>query len=225
MSDLATILEVPKPTVFRLTQRLEEGGYLAREPGKGGFAIGPRLLRLGLDAVRTGGANAERRAILKGLVTLLGETCNFTTLAGADVLYLDRVETRWPLRVHLEPGSRVPLHCTASGKLFLAHMPADRRKRLLESLELTAETPSTITDIERLEEECGKIVRQGYSVDDEEFLLGLVAVAVPVTSASGSVVAAVACHAPSVRFSLQAAIQSLPELREAARRLGATLPE
>jgi len=225
LTDLAATIEVPKPTVFRLAQRLEQGGYLVREPGRGGFTVGPRLLRLALDTVRTSGTNAERHAIMKGLVASLGETCNFTTLAGSDVLYLDRVETRWPLRVHLEPGSRVPLHSTASGKLFLAHMPPDRRRRMLASLELTAETPSTITSIARLEEECARILREGYAKDDEEFLLGLIAVAVPVRSPSGAVVAAIACHAPSARLSLAAAVRRLPELQEAARRIGATLPE
>ena len=225
LSDLAAAIDVPKPTVFRLAHRLEQGGYLVREPGKGGFTVGPRLLRLSLDAVRTRGSNAERHAVMKSLVASLGETCNFTTLAGSEVLYLDRVETRWPLRLHLEPGSRVPLHSTASGKLFLAHMAPDRRRIMLESLDLTAETPSTITSIPRMEEECVRILRDGYSVDDEEFLLGLIAVAVPVRSPSGAVVAAIACHAPCARLSLKDAVRRLPELQEAARRIGATLPE
>jgi DNA-binding IclR family transcriptional regulator len=225
LAQLATMLNVPKPTVFRLANRLEQSGYLIREPGKGGFAVGPRLMRLGLAAVRTSGSNAERHAILTALVTALGETCNFTTLAGGEVLYLDRVETRWPLRVHLEPGSRVPLHSTASGKLFLAHLPADRRRRLLESVPLTADTPSTLTSVERLEEECAAILRRGYSTDNEEFLLGLIAVAVPVLAPSGTMVAAIACHAPCARMPLRDAIARLPEIYEAARRIGATFPE
>src|SRR5688572_26053465 len=68
LSDLASAIEVPKPTVFRLAHRLEQGGYLVREPGRGGFTVGPRLLRLSLDTVRTSGTNAERHAIMKALV-------------------------------------------------------------------------------------------------------------------------------------------------------------
>ncbi len=225
LAQLAATLNVPKPTVFRLANRLEQSGYLIKEPGKGGFAVGPRLMRLGLEAVRTSGANAERHAILAALVAALGETCNFTTMSGTDVLYLDRVETRWPLRLHLEPGSRVPLHSTASGKLFLANLPPDRRRRLLETLLLTAETPSTITSIVRLEEECATILRRAYSTDNEEFLLGLIAVAVPVTTPSGAMVAAIACHAPCARMPLRDAVARLPEMREAARKIGATFPE
>jgi DNA-binding IclR family transcriptional regulator len=159
------------------------------------------------------------------LVASLGETCNFTTMSGTEVLYLDRVETRWPLRLHLEPGSRVPLHSTASGKLFLANLPPDRRRRLLETLPLTTDTPSTITSIVRLEEECATILRRGYSTDNEEFLLGLIAVAVPVTTPSGGMVAAIACHAPCARMPLRDAVARLPEMREAARKIGATFSD
>ncbi len=225
LSELASILDLPKPTVFRLTQRLEHGGYVAREPGKTGFTIGPRLLRLSFDVMRTSGTNAERRSILKALVAAVGESCNFTMLSGSEVLNLDRVETRWPLRAHLEPGSRMPLHCTASGKLLLAFLPPDRRKRLLESLQLTRYTPSTLTSVEALEEECARIVGRGYSTDNEEFLRGLIAVAVPVMATSGATVGAIACHAPSARLALQDAIGCLPALREAASKLATTLPD
>lgn len=223
LAELSEALSVPKPTVFRIAQKLEHAGYLAREPGNGGFCVGPRLLRLGLDAARTGGANAERRATLEALVAKLGETCNFTALSGSEVVYLDRVETRWPLRLNLEPGSRVPLHCTASGKLFLAHMQPERRRRLLERLPLTPETPATLIDPVQLEAECARILRQDYSTDSEEFLVGLIAVAVPVRDAGGTVVAAVACHAPSARLPLAEALKRLPELRDAAQKLGASL--
>ncbi|WP_374368345.1 IclR family transcriptional regulator [Dongia sp.] len=222
--ELCGILGLPKPTVHRLCQRLEAAGYLAREPGGRHYGIGPRLLRIGLDVMR-GGASAERRAILKSVVDEIGETCNFTALAGDEVIYLDRVEARWPLRLHLEPGSRVPLHCTASGKLFLAHLPPVRRRSVLAALELSAFTPHTIVDRASLERELAEISKAGHSLDREEFLLGLIAVAVPVKDSSGATLAALACHAPSARLSLERAVGFLPVLERAARRLAETLPE
>jgi DNA-binding IclR family transcriptional regulator len=222
---LTAALNVPKPTVFRLANQLEQSGYLVKEPGRGGFTVGPKLMRLSLEAMRTSGSNAERHATLTALVASLGETCSLSALAGADVLTLDRVETRSPLRLHLEPGSRVPPHCTASGKLLLAHLPAERRRRLLASLPLTAETASTITNPNRLEAECSDILRQGYSTDNEEFVIGLIGVAVPVTTQSGAMVAALACQAPCARMPLREAMDRLPELQDTARRLGATFPQ
>lgn len=224
LPELSTVLAIPKPTVFRLCQRLERDGYLEREPGSRHFNIGPSLVRLGLVAIRGGRARLVRHAILQSLVDSIGETCNFTTLAGAEVLYLDRVETRWPLRLHLEPGSRVPIHCTASGKLFLAHMDAAHRNTILGSRKLTSNTPSSITSRAELEKQLERIAAQDYSVDNEEFLQGLVAVAVPIRDEAGRVVAALACHAPVARLSVKKAVELLPKLRSAASKLAVTLP-
>ncbi|WP_315928273.1 IclR family transcriptional regulator [Mesorhizobium sp. SP-1A] len=222
--ELCGILDLPKPTAHRLCQRLENEGYLAREPGGRHYAVGPRLMRLSIDVLRWG-AGAERRSILKGIVDEIGETCNFTALAGDEVVYVDRVEARWPLRLHLEPGSRVPLHCTASGKLFLASMPPARRERTLSAMNLSPFTAHTITDRAKLEDELAVIASQGYSLDREEFLLGLVAIAVPVKDRSGATIAALACHAPGARFDLGKAVERLPLFLEAATRLAATLPD
>ena len=220
--ELSDILQVPKATVHRICLNLEGEGYLIREPGGNKLGIGPRLFGLGLGIVRSG-LSAERHAILTSLVDDIGETCNFTTPVRDEVYYIDRVEARWPLRLYLEPGSRVPLHCTASGKLFLAAMPAARRARILGLTEMPALTPNTISSVEKMEEELKGISKQGYSLDREEFLLGLVALAVPVRNSRNAVVAALACHGPTGRFSLQKAVECLPRLKKAAEQLKQTI--
>jgi len=222
LPELCALVHLPKATTHRLCQQLEALGYLVREPGGRHYAPGPRLVRVGFDVIRSG-VSAERHGILTALVERVGETCNFTTLSGHEVLYLDRVEARWPLRLHFDMGSRVPLHCTASGKIFLAAMKAAERKRILDASGLTAYTPHTITSPGRFDAELQQIARQGYSLDREEFLLGMAAIAVPVRGKDDAVLAAVACHAPSVRLSIEQAKSCLPHLRDAARKLTATL--
>ena len=212
----------PKPSIHRLCAHLEQAGWILRTGSERRFLLGPVAQQFALRALLHGAANAERHAILRGLVDHIGETCNLTVLAGAEVLYIDRVESAWPLRLHLEPGSRVPLHCTASGKLFLAHMPKAQRERLLAARPLRAETPNTLLESKAIDKEMRAIVRQGYSLDREEFLLGLIAIAVPVSSHDGDAIAALATHAPIGRLSLARAIGLLPVMREAAAALGAT---
>ena len=85
------------------------------------------------------------------LVADLGESINLTALSGADVIYLDRVESAFPLRMELRPGTRVPIHCSASGKLFLAHLSPARRAAILDGLPLTRHTATTLTDRAALE--------------------------------------------------------------------------
>jgi DNA-binding IclR family transcriptional regulator len=223
LAEIGTALKLPKPTVHRLCVRLEEARYLTREPGRYRYRVGPATERLAFNAIRRGSASVQWRLILERLVDDIRETCNFTAPAGNEVVYVERVESRWPLRLHLEVGSRVPMHCTASGKLFLAFMDAERRSRMLESLTLTRMTERTITSRERLEQEIAEVASRGYSTDDEEFIQGLVAVAVPVTDTRGRVVGAVAVHAAKPRLDLPQALEHLPRLRAAAAEIGQTL--
>jgi DNA-binding IclR family transcriptional regulator len=225
LAEIGARLQLPKPTVHRLCARLERAKYLTREPGRSRYRVGPATERLGFNAIRRGSASLQWRAILERLVDDIRETCNFTAPAGDEVVYVERIESRWTssMRLHLEPGSRVPIHCTASGKLFLATMASDRRRRLLEAISLPALTERTITSRSRLESELAVVSSRGYATDDEELLAGLVSVAVPVTDPRGRIIGAVSCHAAKTRLSLEEALKHLPRLRLAADEIGRTL--
>ena len=214
----------PKPSVHRMLGQLEEGGWLAREPDGRRYGVTSRLLAMAEAALATSSQFGVRHAVLRQLVADIGESCNLTALSGADVVYLDRVESAFPLRMELRPGTRVPLHCSASGKLFLAFLPPARRKALLDALPLQAHTPHTITKRKALEQELERIRREGHSVDAEEFVQGLVCVAVPVSAPGQRAVrCAVALQAPAARMPLEQALQQVGRLAGAAQALGRTL--
>ena len=217
----------PKPSVHRMLAQLETGGLLAREPDGRRYTLAPRLLRFADAALSASTQQGVRHAVLRQLVADVGESCNLTALSGAEVSYLDRVESAFPLRLELRPGTRVPIHCSASGKLFLAHLSARQCRAVLDSLPLTRHTATTFTERGALEQELERIRQQDYAVDAEEFVDGLVCVAVPVrqpsiASAMG-VRCAVALQAPVARMPLAQALQQLPRLREAATALARTL--
>lgn len=222
LKELSLMRDIPQTTAFRLCQRLEEQGFLAREHASRRYTIGVRLLRLGLDIVRASGPSLLRNTILSEAVAAIGETCNLTVPVGQEVLYLDRVETQWPLRLVLEPGSKVPIHCTASGKLFLASMPDELRESMLANMDLTANTPRSIVNVQALRRELTRIRKRGYSIDNEEFLTGLIAIAVPVKDAQDQTFAAVACHAPLARIDLDGLMRAMPKLQQAARKIART---
>lgn len=214
----------PKPTVHRMLQQLEQGAWLQREPDGRRYALAPRLLRLGEGALGASTQHGVRHAVLRQLVAELGESCNLTALSGAEVVYLDRVESAFPLRLELRPGTRVPLHCSASGKLFLAHLGAARRQALLDGLTLSRHTATTLTRREALETELATIRRQGHAFDAEEFVDGLVCIAVPVrASGERDLRCALALQAPSARVPLARLPQFLPRLALAAQALARTL--
>ena len=219
LAELAEQLQLPKATAHRLCQQLLDSGFLARDVDERSFAAGPALRRLAFDTLNHGVTRGLRHEVLAELVAQVGETCNFTTLDGTRVLYLDRVEAQWPLRLTLDVGSHVPLHATASGKLFLALMPAAARDALIGQLALPRMTAETICDTQALREECLQIARQGYANDRGEFIAGLIAVAVPVLDPQGRPRAAIAVHAPTARMTLAQAQEKLPFLHAAAARM------
>ncbi len=216
---------LPKPTVYRILAMLEQAGLLVRETDGRRMSPGPRLTRIALDALLNDAARAPRHAILKSLAQTVGETVNLTMLDGSEVVYLDRVETAWPLRMTLQPGSRVPLHCTASGKLLLASLPAARRRRLVATLVLERYTERTLINANALETELARIRRVGYATDNEEYLAGLVCVAVPVILDRRRTAACIAVHAPLARMPLDTAIGHLPALRRAAGAIAGTFED
>lgn len=219
LAELAADLSLPKGTAHRLCMQLLELGFISRDVNERDYVVGPALRKLSLDTLNHGALQALRHQVLSELVGLIGETCNITTMDGASVLYLDRVEAPWPWRLTLAVGEHVPLHCTASGKLFLAFSPPKQRDLLISQLTLTSMTDSTITSRTALQSECESIAAAGYALDQQEFVDGLLAIAVPVRNDQGVIRAALAVHAPVSRLPLAQALVKLPELYAAADRL------
>lgn len=222
VSELSALLNVPQPTAHRIVHMLESDGFLEREPGSRRYGPGARLVRLGFSVVSISARTAPRRAILEALSKEIGETCNFGIRVGNHLMYLDRVEAAWPFGLRFEPGSRVPLHCTSMGKLFLSFMSPVQRQRFLKLAPLHHYTEHTITDPIQLEEEFERIRALNYSTDDQEFLAGVVCVAVPVRTPNGGVAAGLAISAPLARMSMKRAVQYVPHLRAAAEQLADT---
>ena len=223
LAQLMQITGMPKASLHRTLAIFEEAGLVAREPGGRTYAPGDRLSKLAITTLTHDTVSAIRHSVLRKLVADLRETCNLAILKRGELFYLDRVEADWPLRLHLPPGTTLPPHCSASGKLLLAFKPAEERARFLENLPLEQFTHRTITDHHVLESELERIASIGYAVDNEEFVLGVSCVAVPVKDAAGEVVAAIAVHAATARLPLSQAMEHISKLKEAAERISHTL--
>lgn len=211
---------LPKPTVHRMVQQLEGARLLIRQADGRQYGTGARLRRFAESLLLNSTQHGARHAILATLVAELGESCNVTALSGDEVVYLDRVETTEPLRFYLHPGSRVPAHCSASGKMILSQMTRQQRHRLLAHAPLQRHTPRTVVELDALEEELDAVRGAGYAVDNEEFLDGLVCVAVLVPSGSRRSNVCVAVQAPALRLQPEAAADLLPALQRAATAIG-----
>lgn len=222
-TEINAALKLPVPTIHRLVASLEQEGFLIRDIDGRSYLPGPRLRQMMQGVMRSWHHHQPQRDILVRLNESVGETCNLSIPDGDAMVYIDRVETHWPLRIQLQVGSRVPLHATASGKMCLALLPDGARERFLKRATLKAHTARTITDAAALRQALAQIRAQGYATDSEELVDGMIALAVPVLDAGGRLAATVSFHAPMQRLTLEQGLAHLPALRRAAAELAQIL--
>jgi IclR family transcriptional regulator, acetate operon repressor len=219
LNDLAAATGLPKPSVHRLISQLEDISMVQRDISGKGYTVGPAWIGLSLDTLAAAGRRPAIRQIMLDLVGSINESCNLGILHDHEIVYIERVECNWPLRMHFQAGSRVPVHCTAAGKLFLSMMPHDKRGKLLRSLRLEKYTQNTLTSVAALESQCVEIRESGISINNEEHHCGLIGIAVPVLRTDGLMVASLAIHAPIFRMTLAEAERKEPMLRASAEQI------
>ena len=217
------VLGLPKPTIHRLFATLEEEGFIQRDIDGRGYSPGKRLRILASEIISSRRIRMARTAILRRLADDIGETCNIAMPERDEMIYIDRVETKWPLRIQLPIGSTVPFYCTASGKLYLSTLDEKHLISYLNATWLEARTPKTITDPARLIRAADEIRDIGYATDDEEFMDGMIAVAVPINSPSRRIVSTVSFHAPIQRLCLKDAVKHVGVLKAAAAELSSLI--
>jgi len=222
---LSTNTQLAKPTVFRLLSTLVAQGFIERDPNGRRYQPSAKLRIMGISILSVDSIRSQRVAIMKRLVEEIGETCNFNILDGNKVMYLDRVETSAPIRLHIDLGMRVPLHCTASGKLFLSKMTELQVRRSLGDSPFERHTDKTITSYEKLLPELEKIRVDGYALDESAYLDGFIGIAVPVVNLKNKIFATITAHGPAPRMQENSKDFYIAPLKRAASDIQNTLSE
>lgn len=218
-TEINEVLNLPKATAHRLCTELEARGYLLKKINGKNYVPGNRLYDMSVGVLANTRFRATRHAILTALSKQVGETCNIAYPDGLYMAYSDRVETTAPLRLQFPIGMRVPLHCTASGKLYLSTLPRNRRKAVVSKLEMEKYAKNTITDVGALLEELETIEKTQVSIDNQELYDDVIAIAVPITDQQGRFYSSLAIQAPVSRVSAEDKDKYIPLLRDAARDL------
>lgn len=214
-------LGLPKPTIHRLFATAEAEGFLQRDIDGRSYSPGRRMRMLSINTLSSERVRTVRLAVLKSLAVKVGETCNLAIPEREGMFYLDRVETHWPLRIQLPVGTQVPFHCTASGKMFLSTLRPDYLERFLKNYIMEKQTDQTITNPAKLQAELEVTRERGYATDNEEFMTGMTAIAVPILDNRGRLLSTLSIHAPEQRRDLPDLVEYLIPLREAASELAA----
>ncbi|PKG98466.1 IclR family transcriptional regulator [Paraglaciecola sp. MB-3u-78] len=221
-ADLAIFLHIPKPSIHRLVNQLEEDGFL-QTTLRGLIIPGVRMHSVAWGVLHSERFSVARRAILEQLTEQIGETCGIAIPKGTEMVYYDRVQSDWPLQLNLQVGSHTPTWCTASGKLYLSSLPKQRRQKIISHLPLRQYARNTIVDAQALEAELAAIKMRKISTDNEEFVDGMVGCGVPILDSDNKLCACLFSHAPVLRKSLDQLIGYSDILRAAAAELGSLI--
>lgn len=200
LTDIAEESGYPLSTARRLLMSLIERGYVEQDPQTSRYHLGAKILTLQAQGIRHRHVGRLAYSHLSLLRQQLDETINMGILSERSVIYLETLAPDSSFSFYAPPGTRMPLHATAMGKVLLAHLPTTTRAAMLATLEWKPFTPHTITSSTGLEAALTTIARQGYAVDNEEYALGIRCIAAPIADYSGRVVAGVSVTALATRL-------------------------
>jgi IclR family acetate operon transcriptional repressor len=200
LTALADQLNLGKSTVHLLLQTLREHGMVDYDPATSTYGVGLRVFELGATAIEQGGFGARLVGPMEELARRCNESVSLGVLNAGSVLIVQRIESPEILRADIRPGTRMPLHASASGKALLATMTDPEIDRLLPESPLPASVRMTHRHRVGLLAEIRLIRERGYAKQEEEFVEGISAVATPVFAAGGRALAALSIAGPSSRF-------------------------
>jgi DNA-binding IclR family transcriptional regulator len=198
LTEIARRTGLAKASVHRLAQELLQWGLLERRGSS--YWLGMRLFEIGQRVPRQRILSEAARPYMEDLHHATNETVHLAVLDGLEVLYVEKVfgHGRVPSRV----AGRMPLHCTATGKVFLAFGP----RRLVDEVlatPLKRLTPYTVSTPGILLQELARARELGYAVENEQTKAGFVSVAIPLIGATGAVTGALSVTAPVFRADVQ----------------------
>jgi len=221
-SDVARLSSLPVSTVHRFLVNLESAGFLNCD-STGIYQLGIACVSFG-QAAR--GQLDVRRASLPHLQELnrhTRETAHLTVRHGLSAVYVEKLDSPEPLRIHSRIGASVPLYCTAVGKVLLAYLPETERDKILDQLELKRFTENTASNLQELQTELRRTRKNGYACDLEEYEPHIRCIAAPIWDHSGIVNASLSVTGPAVRMSKARLRQIAPLIQEAGLKISEQL--
>jgi len=213
--------QIDKAVVYRILNTLLDSGYLEKKESK--YRLGLKLLQLSMNGVRHQSMVDLVHPHLVELSAEVGERAFLSVIDGTEVVQIDKVEGNPRLRVVSEIGSRFPLHCTASGKVYLASLAEEERPDILRKLTLEKLTKFTVHSERQILANLLEVSMAGYAVSDREYQLHECAIAAPLLKHHSEFIAAIGLAGSTITFTRENRGRAIPVLLNHAEKLSATL--
>ena len=221
LKEISQTLEIPRTTALRITETLRDANYLAQNEDDR-LTLGPTLVQIGVKALDNLDIRGFARPVLKKLAHDTGESCHLAVLNGNKSMLVEVADSPHPVRIAARPGTMVDLHCSSTGKVFLAYSIAEPKK-IIQTLGLSPYTANTDTTVESVLASIEKTRKQGYAMDEEEYVPGVRCIAAPVTNAFGKTIAAVGITASTSTFKKSMIRSMAAQVQQAATDISTNL--
>lgn len=221
VSEVSARLGINKASVSKMLSTLATHRFVRKDPETRRYRLGYRLVELSAHLIESIDLRAEARPHLKALERTINEVINLAVYHNGEVIYVDKFEGTKSLRLHSRIGGRASLTCTSVGKVLLAFLPEPERRYLMDAAVPERRTRLSVATWEELAGQFAEIRKQGYALDLEENMEGVVCVGAPIFDYSGKVVGAVSVSCPTVRGDMTRLLELKDRLLEACTRISA----
>jgi DNA-binding IclR family transcriptional regulator len=221
-SEIAKLSGLPVSTVHRFLVNFEAGGFLSKD-NLNNYHLGVACVSLGQAAREQLDIRRASLAHLEQLNHSTRETVHLTVRHKLSAVYIEKLDSPEPLRIHSRIGASVPLYCTAVGKVLLAYLDSAERERAINEIELRRFTENTVGSIQELQTRLARVRKDGFACDLEEHEPHIRCIAAPIFDHSGAVNASLSVTGPAVRMSAARLREIAPLVREAGLQISYAL--
>jgi DNA-binding IclR family transcriptional regulator len=220
VTSLASRLGLGKSNVHRLLQTLIALNYVQKTDAAG-YVATLRMWEFGSSIVSRIVLRDVAQPTMRRLSTLTKEAVHLSQYDRGEVIYLDKIESKEPVRAYTQLGGRAPAYCTATGKIMMAYLPEPEIRKVYETVEKC--TPNTVTDVETFLAQCFEARHRRYALNTGEWRSDVIGLASPIADRSGAVVSAIGISAPASRLGAGEIERYAPELVAAGREISLQL--
>lgn len=211
-------LNIPLATVYRHIETLCDERFLVASSNKN-YIPGPKIRNIILNSLPYEPNFTLRRSFLRKLTNEIQETVSLSVPIGTKLVYFDRIEFHWPMQLNLEAGDHLPLHASASGKLYLSSINRENALSIFNNIKTPKTAKNTIVDIVKFKKELNKIKKQNYAYDDEEWFNGMVGISLPITNYKNELCFCLSTHTAKSRKNIDDLKKIYPLMLTAATNL------
>ena len=223
VTQISSELRMPKSTTHYILNILKNRGFIDQDTESHKYRLGVKIFEIGVQWASPRDIERVSHTYVKQLSNELREIVQLSILLDNEAFIIDRYEPSPPFVILPQVRYKLPLYCTASGKILLAYLEADNLNRILKNLRLIKNTPNTIIEITKFKEDLLQISKQGYSFDNEEHFKGICCCAAPVRDDSGKVVAALSVMLPADKYPKTKYIKLVKKVVKQARLISLAL--